>query len=88
VERDTADPIALAVALLAAIAARHADMLEWKEEHFDALAGTNKLRKEILAAAAESPEARAKRLDRLLEGWTRQHRAFEKLRSQYLLYEG
>ena len=88
VDRETADPIALTVALLTAIAARHADRLEWKEEHFDAVAGTDKLRKEILAAATESPEARAERLDRLFEDWARQLRDFEKLRSKYLLYEG
>jgi uncharacterized protein YbbC (DUF1343 family) len=88
VEKETADPIALAVELLAVIATRHADMLEWREEHFDALAGTDKPRKEIVAAAAESPGARAERLDQLFEIWNRQHREFEKLRSQYLLYEG
>lgn len=88
IEREAADPVALAVELLAAMAARHGDELEWDETHFDAVAGTDKLRAEILAAAAESPEARAGRLDLLFQGWTRQHREFEKLRSQYLLYEG
>ena len=88
VDRDTADPIALAVALLTAIAARHGAELEWDEAHFDALAGTDNLRKEILAAAAKSRKARAERLDNLFLDWDRQRRDFEKPRSKYLLYEG
>jgi uncharacterized protein YbbC (DUF1343 family) len=88
VEKQEADPIALAVGLLAAIAARHGNALEWDEKHFDALAGTSNLRTEILAAATENDSARNQRLEGLFSAWDGRHREFEKLRSQYLLYEG
>ena len=88
VDKDEADPIALAVALLTAIAARHGNELKWNEKHFDALAGTGSLRTEILAASLENDSARTQRLERLFAEWDRRHREFEKLRLQYLLYEG
>lgn len=88
VDKEKADPAALAVALLCAIAARHKDELEWNEKHFDAIAGTDKVRREIRAAALEGRQERAQRLERLFERWNDQRREFEKLRSQHLLYEG
>jgi len=87
-DRETADPVALTVALLAAIAARHPDELQWNGAHFDAVAGTDELRLEILSAASEPPEQRRGRLERIFGKWEKQHLEFEKLRSRYLLYEG
>jgi uncharacterized protein YbbC (DUF1343 family) len=88
VNKDEADPIALTVALLVAIAARHGNELEWNEKHFDALAGIDVLRTEIVAAAHESDSERTQRLERLFAKWSRLNREFEKVRLQYLLYEG
>jgi uncharacterized protein YbbC (DUF1343 family) len=88
VNPDEADPIALAVVLLTAIAARHENRLKWDEKHFDTLAGTSILRAEIRTAALESSSARTRRLEQLFAKWGHQHREFEKLRLQYLLYEG
>ncbi len=89
VDRERADPVALVVSLLAAIAFRHRDELEWDAAHFDAVAGTDMLRREIRAAAGlQDSRQRSRRLDQLFKGWDKQHREFEKLRSQYLLYEG
>jgi uncharacterized protein YbbC (DUF1343 family) len=88
VNKSEADPIVLAVALLAAIAARHKNELQWNEEHFDALAGSGTVRTEILAAALEDEAERSQRLERLFAQWDRRHREFEKVRTQYLLYEG
>jgi beta-N-acetylhexosaminidase len=87
-DNEKADPIALAVALIAAMAARHKDKLEWNEKHFDRIAGTNGLRAEILAAASENRRKSSERLEKLFESWDGQHREFDRRRSPYLLYEG
>ena len=88
-DREKADPVALAVSLLAQIAVRHPDELKWNERHFDALAGTDSLRREICAAAkAPGAERQNQKLEQVFRSWNEQHREFEKLRSQYLLYEG
>lgn len=88
-DREKADPVALAVSLLVQIAARHPDELKWNERHFDALAGSDSLRREICAAAkAPGAERQNQKLEQVFRSWNEQHRDFEKLRSQYLLYEG
>ncbi len=79
VDKERADPVALSVALLAEIASRHRADLEWNEEHFDAVAGTDTLRREICAGT--DPE-------NIIESWKESHRNFEKLRTQHLMYEG
>jgi uncharacterized protein YbbC (DUF1343 family) len=68
-----------AVALLAEIASRHRADLEWNEGHFDAIAGTDMLRREICTGA--DPE-------KIFESWKESHRKFDKLRMQHLMYEG
>jgi uncharacterized protein YbbC (DUF1343 family) len=89
VDRESADPVALSVSLLAAIAGRHADKLEWDEKHFDAIAGTDTIRREILSASdGRDSNRRDQMLERMFESWDEQNREFEKLRAQYLLYEG
>ena len=79
VDKESADPVALSVALLAAIASRHRGQLEWDEKHFDAVAGTDALRLQIYAGF--DPE-------RIFEGWKEPNRGFESFRQQHLLYEG
>jgi uncharacterized protein YbbC (DUF1343 family) len=88
VDKGDADPVALAIALLTAIAERHRNELKWNEKHFDTLAGSSTVREEILAGALEGQATRNQRLDRLFAEWDRRHREFEKVRLQYLLYEG
>ncbi|NIP80242.1 MAG: DUF1343 domain-containing protein, partial [Gemmatimonadetes bacterium] len=51
--------------------------LKWREAHFDRLAGTESLRRAILAGA-DVEEATA--------GWAEQAASFEALRRDYLLY--
>lgn len=84
VNREDADPVALTVVLLAEIASRHQDELEWNEAHFDAVAGTDALRSEICAGANKQ----GRRIEQIFESWKEPHREFEKLRLQHLLYEG
>ncbi|RJP18451.1 MAG: DUF1343 domain-containing protein [Candidatus Abyssobacteria bacterium SURF_5] len=79
VDKNAADPIALAVELLSKITARHSRELQWNEQHFDALAGTDSLRKDILAGQTT---------EEILGGWVKDQREFEALRGPYLLYEG
>jgi len=79
VDRRKADPILLSVALLATIALHHRSEFEWNEEHFDAVAGTDSLRREIIAGT--DPEE-------IFGSWRAPHREFEATRSRYLLYEG
>ena len=89
VDREEADPVALATSLLAAIASRHRDNFEWDKEHFDAIAGTDALRQTICAAAElRDPDQRSRKLGQMFENWDEQGRDFERLRSQHLLYEG
>ncbi|MBI5115114.1 DUF1343 domain-containing protein [Candidatus Poribacteria bacterium] len=79
VDRQEADPIALSVALLSAIASRRSRELEWNETHFDAVAGTDALRREICAGKDPAD---------ILESWRESHRQFERIRARHLLYEG
>jgi uncharacterized protein YbbC (DUF1343 family) len=88
VDKECAEPVALATSLLAEIAARHPDRLAWNEKHFDAVAGTDTLRRRICAATLLKPNERSEELASMFQSWEEAHRAFEKLRSQYLLYEG
>ncbi len=79
VEKDGIDPIAFSVALLAGIARYHKTELEWDEKHFDAIAGTDAIRREICADVDPAE---------LIESWEEPHRQFERLRRKFLLYEG
>ena len=88
VDREKADPVALATVLLTTIAARHEDSLEWDKTHFDRVAGTDELRSEILAAASKERPERLRRLEQVFERWGEQAREFDRSREQYLLYEG
>jgi uncharacterized protein YbbC (DUF1343 family) len=84
VDKETANPVALSAAMLMAIAARHRSDLEWNEMHFDAVAGTNRLRHQICTV----PDKIGKGLEDMFSDWDQLHREFETLRSQYVLYEG
>ncbi|MBI4832096.1 MAG: DUF1343 domain-containing protein, partial [Candidatus Lindowbacteria bacterium] len=78
-DRENADPVALSVALLSAIASRHSSELRWDQKHFDAVAGTDTLRRDI-CAGGEPAE--------IMEKWKDSHRQFETLRAKHFLYEG
>jgi len=75
---ERADPVALSVELLAAVAARHENEMEWNDKHFDAVAGTDRLRLAILDGT--DPQ-------QIIEGWQRPLAEFEKLRTKHLLYK-
>jgi uncharacterized protein YbbC (DUF1343 family) len=74
--RDSIVPVRVGAQMLKAIHARHADEWEWRESHFDRLAGTDALRKAILGRTVDS----------LMTDWDAQARTFAERRSPYLIY--
>jgi uncharacterized protein YbbC (DUF1343 family) len=71
------DPTLAALALLRETRRMSGDQWEWREAHFDRLAGNDRLR-----AGVEAGDP----LDRLRAGWTEGVEAFLRLREPYLLY--
>ena len=76
-DRAQYDPTITAVHLLAAIQAVHPDRIGFNVRAFDRLAGTDSLRKAILAGAPA---------DRIVAGWGEARRAFLERRKPFLLY--
>lgn len=74
---DSYDPTGAAVAALLESRRMSGDRWEWRESHFDRLAGTDALRQGI---------DRDLELDALLEGWDEDRAAFLELRERYLIY--
>lgn len=77
-ESSTYDAPRVAVAMLVEARRSSGDAWSWNVSHFDRLAGTDALRLGI--EAGEGVEA-------LTAGWTEELRAFEELRTPYLIYE-
>ena len=71
------DPTLAALALLRETRRMSGDRWEWRQGHFDRLAGTDRLREGVEAGH---------RLDVLREGWDEALEAFRQLRDGYLLY--
>ncbi|MFQ6047431.1 MAG: exo-beta-N-acetylmuramidase NamZ domain-containing protein [Gemmatimonadales bacterium] len=76
-DRDLYRPTHVAVALLAAIRARHLSTLDFREERFDRLAGGSGVRQAILRG---DPPAT------IVAGWEEGLRAFGAVRRRFLLY--
>lgn len=76
-ERDSVVPFIVGARMARAIYARHADQWQWRESHFDRLAGSDALRKAIIADS----------VDAVLANWERQSREFAERRQSVLLYE-
>lgn len=76
-DRTTYDPTVTAVHLLTAIQAIHPERIRYHVRGFDRLAGSDLLRKALLAGA--SP-------DQIVAEWTRGRREFLERRRQFLLY--
>jgi uncharacterized protein YbbC (DUF1343 family) len=76
-DRASYDPAATAIAVLVAIRAVHGDSLRFAEAHFDRLAGTDAVRRMLLAGETGAA---------ITAGWRTQTAAFETLRRPYLLY--
>lgn len=76
-DRERYDPTRAAVAALIEVHRDHADRLEWYVSHFDRLAGTDRVRHEVLAGSE---------LETVTAGWDQESRAFESARRPYLLY--
>lgn len=75
--RDSVRPITVGVHMLRAILARHGDHWQWREAHFDRLAGTDELRKALVAGTTEQ----------LMAKWDEDARAFAVRRAPALLYD-
>jgi uncharacterized protein YbbC (DUF1343 family) len=76
-DRDTYDPAATAVHLLAAVRAVHGDRFGWMPKHFDRLAGGAVLRQQIEAGTAP---------DAIVGGWAAALEHFKVRRQEFLLY--
>lgn len=72
------DPAVAGVAALVEIRRLHPDKLTWRESHFDRLAGTDRVRKQVIAGAA---------LEEITAPWEEQLAAFDAVRRKYILYE-
>jgi uncharacterized protein YbbC (DUF1343 family) len=77
-DRATYDPTIAAIALLVEIQRLHADELTFHVAHFDRLAGTDRVRQQILAGAD---------VQDITATWREQIERFDTLRRKYLLYE-
>jgi uncharacterized protein YbbC (DUF1343 family) len=71
------DPTLATLALLTEIRRQAGDLWEWREAHFDRLAGTDKLRLDLEAGAT---------LAELRAGWDDALEVFKRRRSPYLIY--
>jgi uncharacterized protein YbbC (DUF1343 family) len=76
-DRTTYDPTRAALAALIELQQLHADQLTWNTAHFDALAGTARLREQIMAGMP---------LAVVTHGWDAALAAFMQQRARYLLY--
>jgi uncharacterized protein YbbC (DUF1343 family) len=76
-DRDSYDATKAALAVLVEIRALHPDRLRWHVSHFDRLAGTDRVRKQIMAGAD---------IDEITAGWAVEMKRFERVRARYLLY--
>lgn len=76
-DREMYNPAATAVIVLEAIRAQHPDSLAFIEAHFDRLAGTDRLRLDLIAGVPA---------DSIIAGWTEARERFIAMRARYLLY--
>lgn len=75
--RDSVKPITVGAHLLRAIYAKHQDDWQWRESHFDRLAGGTALRESIISGP----------VDEILAQWEEQAREFAAKRTPVLLYQ-
>ena len=78
VDADAYDPTAAAVATLVEARRLASERWKWRTEHFDRLAGTDRLREGIESGLAP---------DELRARWKAEREAFEERRRRYLIYE-
>jgi uncharacterized protein YbbC (DUF1343 family) len=76
-DRNVYDPVRASLAALIEIRALHADSLSFRVTHFDRLAGTDRVRLDVLRGAT---------LDEITASWPAQLAVFRARRQPYLLY--
>lgn len=76
-DRDSYDPTATAVTIMAVIHAVHPTKLKWTPAQFDRLAGNSSLRTGLASGAAPAV---------VMENWATEQQAFDRRRQQALLY--
>ncbi|NUR28630.1 MAG: DUF1343 domain-containing protein [Catenulispora sp.] len=74
---DAVDPLAVGVAVLCAVRDGWPEALTFRERHFDLLAGSDRLRKDLVAGVAAGA---------ILDGWRDAARRFAEVRKPFLLY--
>jgi uncharacterized protein YbbC (DUF1343 family) len=76
-DRTLYDPTRAGIAALVEIRALHDDSMTFRESHFDRLAGTDRVRRQLLAGATVA---------QIMEPWSAQRAAFMDVRQRHLLY--
>jgi uncharacterized protein YbbC (DUF1343 family) len=76
-DRTLYDPTRAGIAALVEIRALHGDSMTFRESHFDRLAGTDRVRRQLLAGATVA---------QIMEPWSAQRAAFMDVRQRHLLY--
>lgn len=77
VDRQSYDPTVTAIAMLVEIQRLHPERLTWRASHFDRLAGTDRVRKAVVAG---------REVAEITGGWGAEVAGFEGVRGRYLLY--
>lgn len=77
-DRERYDPAVAGVAAVVEVQRLHPDRLTFRERHFDRLAGTSRVREQVLAGAS---------VQEITAGWADQVAAFRARVAPYLLYE-
>jgi uncharacterized protein YbbC (DUF1343 family) len=77
-DRASYDPTIAAVAALVEVHKLHPDKLTWSTSHFDRLAGTENVRKQVLAGASVAE---------ITAGWKGEVERFDAVRKKYLIYQ-
>lgn len=81
-DREKVEPVSVGVHLLQAIYSRHTKEWEWRASHFDRLAGTDALRKALLADTAGTSA-----IDSLLAHWDSQAKEWGEKAEPYFIYQ-
>jgi uncharacterized protein YbbC (DUF1343 family) len=76
-DRAAYDPAVAGIATVVEIQRLHPELLTWREGHFDRLAGTTRVRTQVLAGAS---------VEQITAGWAEQVAAYRRAVQPYLLY--
>jgi uncharacterized protein YbbC (DUF1343 family) len=85
-DKQTFRPVTVALHLIAAIKQQHPNQFEWRQSHFDRLAGTDEVRREIESKAAY-PQKGMRAVSNIINSWIPAQEQYTRQRQAILLYE-